>query len=397
MRYPEANASSARQADPGRPFATAGEVLSLTGLRGLLSLWVVVAHARLFMPDVVGELGPIDTLAAYGDRAVDLFFMLSGLVLGMSSVAASGLALPYRRFVANRVARLFPLHWLMLAVVLAVLALPALAGDQSYDWQHEGLAALANLFLVQNWLTPNLSLNVPAWSASIEWLLYLAFPLLLLPIARLRRGRWIWLALGVVLALAVSLPTLQREVAPLEESWPVYASLATALRGLLPFLAGLLIHRLLRLDDARRYGWLATPAALTLVTLPFLVEDSAWLLLPSAALILALPGAAEPAARFLRSRPLVRLGDLSYALYMLHYVIFAELPDATARALAPLVLDLPWLPAVLTLAALALAVPLAHRAIEVPARRWLRQHLAQPGQAEPRRRLARPSAAPAER
>jgi len=57
----------------------------------------------------------------------------------------------------------------------------------------------ASLLLVQAWQFPVPGVwNVPAWSISAEWAAYLLFPLLVLPVRRLREPRRVMLAIALV-------------------------------------------------------------------------------------------------------------------------------------------------------------------------------------------------------
>ncbi|HEX7322452.1 MAG TPA: acyltransferase family protein, partial [Mycobacterium sp.] len=60
----------------------AGEIQSLTGLRIIAAVWVVLFHYRPLLrqaaPDLADTLAPILNCGAQG---VDLFFILSGFVL----------------------------------------------------------------------------------------------------------------------------------------------------------------------------------------------------------------------------------------------------------------------------------------------------------------------------
>lgn len=162
---------------------------ALTGLRGIVALWVVAFHLGNFLPT---RGAPVIGMGWIG---VDVFFILSGFVLAhvhisdFERVTGAGA----RRFLALRLSRIYPVH---VATLIAACALAAamegigvhLTGRFSFE------ALIANLMLVQAWgFFAHDTFNVLAWSISAEWLAYLAFPLLALAIVRLRAGS----ALGV--------------------------------------------------------------------------------------------------------------------------------------------------------------------------------------------------------
>jgi len=349
-------------------------------LRGLLSLWVVAAHCYALFPEVRTALPQLDPLVAALDIPVDLFFVLSGYVLGLGYCsAAGGLRGGYRRFLAHRIARIFPLQWLVLAGFLACYAVRDLWGAGLYDWTALAGDFLAQALLVQNWLSPALTLNAPSWSASVEWFLYLAFPLWLLLVAGLRARVLLGCAALTLLGLFLLLPTRPWELELLAPDHALYAALGTLLRGTLCFLLGLLLYRLLAAGAApwlgRHAGLLTATALLALPALAYSGWPKVWMLLPGVLLIAALSQAPPGRPGWFGSRPLLFLGDRSYALYILHYLFFTEVATLLRRglplldpALSPLVLPL-------ALLAMVLATLLAHRQVELPARRYLRRIL----------------------
>jgi len=96
---------------------------SLTPLRGIAALWVVLFHYCWHFPAVHADRY---TGAVYkGYLAVDLFFMLSGFVISHVYHGAFALRVTgrrYRDFLKARIARIYPLHLtvLLLFVVTAL-------------------------------------------------------------------------------------------------------------------------------------------------------------------------------------------------------------------------------------------------------------------------------------
>ena len=85
-------------------------VRSLTGIRGLAAMWVVLLHGTTqLMPD--NGIARLPFIAK-GYLAVDLFFVLSGFVLVMSSQRSfsADFGLAVRRFYIGRVFRVYPLN-----------------------------------------------------------------------------------------------------------------------------------------------------------------------------------------------------------------------------------------------------------------------------------------------
>ena len=85
----------------------------LDGLRGLLAVYVLLGHMAPFavLPAVV------QTALSHGGAAVDVFFVLSGLVITQSLLRAGGKAMP---FLITRFARIYPVFLLVFVVAATV-------------------------------------------------------------------------------------------------------------------------------------------------------------------------------------------------------------------------------------------------------------------------------------
>jgi len=89
----------------------------LDGLRGVLAMYVTLGHMAPF------ALLPFWLQAgiSHGGAAVDVFFILSGLVISQSLERFQGNG---RRFLCARVIRLYPVYLPVLVLAVAVQALP---------------------------------------------------------------------------------------------------------------------------------------------------------------------------------------------------------------------------------------------------------------------------------
>lgn len=168
---------------------------ALTGLRGFSALWVVLYHLWQFHGRPQLAIGALDLtpLAACGYFGVDLFFVLSGYLLGRPFVVASltGAARPSLcRFWVHRARRVLPAYLGQLALLMAI------------GWYVAGQPPLGAIDLaVHALLAFNLfengsSLNPVYWSLPVEWNFYLVLPLLAACFPRSRaQGPWILPAL----------------------------------------------------------------------------------------------------------------------------------------------------------------------------------------------------------
>lgn len=357
------------------------ELRALTSVRGIAAWWVVLFHLRLSM-DWLPR--PVLEVAARGYLAVDFFFLLSGFVIWWSSVdriRQGGLA-AVPAFLQRRVARIWPLHLALLgfAVALALLLWatgrpdPGLFPLDQLPW---------NILLIQNWgLSDELVWNVPAWSISCELAAYLAFPLLALAIDWRRVPTPVLLA--VIAALFVLLHLLYASLG----AWQLGHEITRigVWRCLIEFAAGSAVAALWLRWRAQPLvpGFIAAVAMLAAFTLWAAgVPETLAVPFAFAAGLLALALSCGAARHPLEGRALHYLGEISYATYLCHFLLWFAFKLAFVRD----ALSVPaWqvaLFAALTLAASALL----YHGVERPAQRLVNR-LRLPGMARARRQPA---------
>lgn len=189
---------------PIPPYQPAPRLPELDGLRAIAILLVLADHYLSYVP-VAG----MHRVVEQGWIGVDLFFVLSGFLIGGILLDERAATNYYRVFYLRRFFRIVPLY--------AVLVLPALlvvtGGLQSHFRGHSlGVQSAAGMwlcvFFVQNcvWLLgldlPNFL--IPTWSVAVEEQFYLLLP----PLVRNLGAR----KLLVVLTLAVISAPLLRGV-----------------------------------------------------------------------------------------------------------------------------------------------------------------------------------------
>ncbi len=248
---------------------------------------------------------------------VDMFFILSGFVISYSYPTTSTGFRPYVRFLVRRIARIYPLHLLTLLAFVA-LAWIGISGPTSHaspsDFAH-------NAFLVQAWgITDHLSFNSPSWSISAELFCYLLFPLLMLLATRIS-------PLTLAIIVAVSYGILAHGHLPI---WQDRSQMYGAnfdygmLRALPSFLNGILLAILFKRFGKNRGKPIAIAGILVFATsvliLNVFAKPDLAIILFSLAILLTATG--ESAfARFPGASWLGRLGNTSYAIYMLHELL----------------------------------------------------------------------------
>jgi peptidoglycan/LPS O-acetylase OafA/YrhL len=299
---------------PPGPAGPSLRLESLDGIRLLAAFGVLLYHYN-------GEFGiglePVIPGLHRVYLLVDLFFVLSGFVLAETYGGRIVSPSSYGTYLARRVGRIYPLHLLTL---LATLALGhALVGlglwpGMPAHMQPSGLPA--NLLLLQAWgVTADLSFNYPSWSVSAELLQYMLFPAYLALALRLPS----WASAGAFAAAVLAIATLHLGGGP----WSGF-TVDGALRAAPSFFAGAAISVAVR--RARRLPSVPWAAVYAYGTFLLLCLGSglhdAWLILLDPVLILLVVLAERRGARtWLRSRPMVLLGQASYSIYMLHIPI----------------------------------------------------------------------------
>lgn len=354
-------------------------IAPLTSIRGLAAWWVVLFHFREFMPG--GPESWACRVAAYGDLAVDLFFVLSGFVIRLNY--ARLFETPNwpaaREFAVARFARVYPLHlFLCLVILLNPLSIKLFSTSGLLGDRYDPGYYLLSLLLIQNWgFTDHLAWNAPAWSISTEFGAYILFPVVSFFLSRYVRGR---LACGMavvvpLIALAAvfhwdGLTTLGADIPR--------AGLA---RCILEFLGGMAVCHFFQRHGAPRRAsqgiLLAAAALLASLAATDTVPDTLTLPAAFAMIVLALTRADGVPARLLSAAPLVFLGNISYATYLCHFLVKDWVRFLLVRDGLP-----SWLPFAAMIGATFVASVLLYRFVEIPCRdrlrRWSRRR---PGRA----------------
>ena len=342
---------------------------SLDGLRGLLAVYVLLGHMAPF----AALPAWIQTAVSHGGAAVDVFFMLSGLVITQSLRSAGGLARP---FLIARTVRIFPVF--LAAFALAVTLEPTSCGFQHMPWisPTNTAHAICGSFWPDTWapeiaahltmthgLFPNallphvwVSFLGSAWSLSTEWQFYILALLIGSRGERLCR---------ILLALALA-GLVWQWTGP--QDWQFS-------RAFLPnkghfFALGVASVAVVRTEPGaiRRYALMlaATVAVCAAGGTPGkLLPPLIW----TACLWVQMHPACLP-ARFLSSRRMGYLGAISYCLYLINEPVHKMLgqPLGWLAGGNAATFALLWIPLAIGLPIVAAAA--LHRYLEVPAQRW---------------------------
>lgn len=341
----------------------------LSGIRGISAWWVVFFHSLVLLGDSVPL--PVRKVLAHGYLAVDLFFLLSGFVIFLNyrSALLGGYPQSLIKFYWNRFTRIYPLHFIMLCAYLVLFGAFVLFSKGGRAPEAYTMAAFVqSLLLVHMWVGGDLTWNVPSWSISAEWFVYLFFPAMAVGLHRYHWTLARHLLAGLALAALLHLIYVWAGVASLGDNIPRLA----LIRTMLEFLGGVLLGSLYVNHDAflRKYrtaafcgfvgccaiyagfdtpDHLVVPAAFAML-IAFLCVDTSWI---SAALA---------------SKTLVYLGEISYSTYMVHYFVYDLLKAGFVSSTGGVKPAYVWL----SFAAVLLLSVVLHHLIDMPAQRYFR-------------------------
>lgn len=332
------------------------DVLRFCAAMAVVLYHLVFASSReTWGPNGSELFGPLRSVASYGWMGVELFFLISGFVICMSSWGRS-----LSEFFVSRVTRLFPAYLFAVVLTASVLALwPQQSGSPRLS------QVLGNLTMVQT-LLGQTNIDDPYWTLLVELKFYLLFAVVVHLGATYRR---VLLFCMVWATVAIFAYTAEFEALTIFVE-PKYASY---------FVAGIAFYLI------RRFGpnpLLWCIVGFTLAVNAVMLErpvsafrqaglSMSWevgvLLL--AVFYLLMIGVALGWFKEIKWRGLVTVGALTYPLYLLHMT--------NGRAVIRLLRhDLPpWILLPGAIATAVLAAYLVHRFVERPVSRALRTGL----------------------
>jgi peptidoglycan/LPS O-acetylase OafA/YrhL len=306
-------------------------ISNLTPLRGIAALLVAVFHFEM----AIARFVPASTTMFFEKSylMVDLFFVMSGFIMfhvygenfnkriGRNSL---------REFIVARFARIYPLHFftLMLLVFLVMIFSPA----GTYPNAIEFPAAIpTNIFLLQSFYIHKIfTWNIPSWSISAECAAYALFPIVALLISR-KRNLSVFLLTIFVAGAYLSIMYLLPRKNPIYPSVPVPHNVNSTfdygfLRGIAGFTTGMLMYMLFRTQNIRNifqkdfFAFLSL--ALLIITMHFGLSDGYCIIL-FAMLVLCLACNNGLVHRVCNNVVLQYLGLISYSIYLMQ-IFFQE-------------------------------------------------------------------------
>lgn len=331
-RHARHEARAATQARPSR--LTRGDLPVLTGLRIIPAVWVVLDHFESTILSAFPFTRFAEPVMTLGSSGFPIFFLLSGFVIWHNY--GDGRVLTPRgicSFLWRRGARLWPVNLVTQLATIPILWVSVHRfnywGYPIPDW-YSVTGWLKNAFMVGQIGNRNAvyQWNQPAWSLTAEMVAYVLFPVAVVLILRVMwriQSTVFWLALGLALAV-LSGPSL-------------LASHDWAVKLVLLFFSGVLLRR-----SGEPPSWLRPVLPALHVVVPALVlytcyvVNTQYVSLLMAVWIYSLCHADSLVARALSRPRMLVAGQVSYSLYMVHFIVFAtagmltvEYPVITAR------------------------------------------------------------------
>jgi exopolysaccharide production protein ExoZ len=326
----------------------------IQALRFVAALLVVLVHATFYASE---RLVPGFPVWAPGAAGVDVFFVISGFVMVVSSAPLAGRPGAAAEFMARRVIRVVPLYWAATTIKLAaVLAVPAAVLAGGIDVAH---VVASYLFLpwrdANGDLAPVLGVG---WTLNFEMFFYAMFALALW--ARVPPIRFV----GTLFVL-LSIAALFRR-----PDWPAFSFWLDTI--VLEFVAGMLIGQA-ALQGRRApaaFGAALLVAGAVLLVWPWgKVPDMARVIfwgLPAIAIV-AGTVLLEPVLAGRVPGWLTRLGDASYSLYLFHPLSAPIAPVVLAK----LGIQNAWLSIAGSVAISIVVSLIVHALAERPVTAWL--------------------------
>ena len=317
-------------APPAAPSGRLPRVESLTGLRWWAAFFVFCHHMTQLAPL------PVWKFLKYGTSGVTFFFVLSGFVLTWSSRPGTKISTFYRR----RFARIFPLYFLTLVAAIFVFYRFEPPAGMSWIKPVSMTVLVLSAFLLQGWSNNATILyggNPAGWTLSVEAFFYAYFPFVWRATQKLKTVGGLILCVAVIVAggaYRLALFHYKDDVPVLPQ--PVLHSVA--------FLFGIGLAIALRSGWKPRipvwFAFLVTGAGLYLlyysglhpakvpgaITMGLCQKEILTFLYGF--LILAVAARDMRGGRsLLRSKPLVKLGQWSYAFYLVHATIMYAIKE----------------------------------------------------------------------
>lgn len=303
-------------------------IAELDGLRGLAILMIISFHyLNNQLIQSLNEWGILlSKVTSFGWIGVDLFFVLSGFLIGTILIRNKGSENYFSSFYLRRLVRIIPNYFLLMIIFMVIIIVPWFANNYFLTgnnviplWSY--FAMLHNFYMAHLANLGNDAMSV-TWSIGIEEQFYILFPI----IVYFLKDHWLPIVLGVAIVSASFLRDGY-------QSWiPPYVLLPCRMDAIS---LGAIVAWVNQRSDlkalAKKYFWLLFACLLAdLMICGFLfvkfndlgiVKNTLFAIGFAVMLVFALTYSDSWYGKMLRTKILVWVGAISYSLYLFHYLI----------------------------------------------------------------------------
>ncbi|VVM35129.1 acyltransferase [Terribacillus sp. AE2B 122] len=315
----------------------------LDSIRGVAALAVFVLHLLIVLGFTSTayfsflEKSPLRILWS-GNEAVIIFFVLSGFVLSLPFI--KGNKVSYPEFIVKRFFRIYIPF--VVTLVIAIIARSFLTIEGQGDIWSKSLSfgsVVEHIFLIG--MYDQKQLNPVIWSLVHEMRIYIIFPLLMYFVVY-KKITHVILG-GTILSIAgIGLHYV------FADKVDYYTNYFDTLHYVLMFIMGALLakHREYIINKLRGLNKLTFSTvsilALLLYTysslLPPYVSD--WFTASAGCIIIAVSMASSKISKMLNKKVFIELGNISYSLYLLHFIILLSFISLIDNAFVVLILTI---------------------------------------------------------
>jgi len=365
---------------------------NLVGLRGYLAIWIFISHLTMVESYDAGFGSKVDwgflfTFIRYDFIAVDIFFFLSGYLLyGHYRITFEDTSKKYidEKFYILRLARLYPIHILTLIIIwlyeMYGIPHPVRSGLEDTIFENWEITLFLNLSLITSWgIVPVSSWNEPAWSISAIFLTYLMFPNLVLLLKKLQETK-------TCIILLLSLVLIQYIGYLYIEGISGTDGVGAIMRVLANFISGCITMKIADNIDLSKFKWekiFLSSSILFVIAIyiqfhfiEYLHYSLLCIFFPF--LILSLANSQRNIEKVFTNKPVLFLGSISYAIYMMHYPVLLGLKHLASDSLYVLIGDSFILPYIFMLFATIILVLIAYivtKYVEYPIYKRIRKKI----------------------
>jgi peptidoglycan/LPS O-acetylase OafA/YrhL len=312
------------------------QITSLTSLRGIAALIVVMHHFSYYLLPRIGEiLSAHSHFFQNGYLWVDFFFILSGFIMThvyskyFSVEVSSG---NYRSYLFSRFARIYPLHLFVIVMLIGLeIAKMFLFDPPAFTGKFNLTALVASISLLQAFdlncpplFWCDTYWNEPAWSISVEFVIYCLFPFLLLFLSKIDRQ------FNLIIYLCTLIPILLL-IQFTRGNLDAIIGIPAIARCGLECVLGIITYKVYQRGNYQNYINLDLLAIVSIVWIVYVMHNWSdwgrsfhdWSILPAfSLLILAVSTQTNSLIlKLINSRSIIYLGTISYSIYLVHWLI----------------------------------------------------------------------------